>query len=159
MTMKATALAPTTPVIREKAATRMATVRTTGAPAVVGKEAAGALYAAVGGRGPLFARWPNAHLVEKEDWIGIWALPLPEGEPRVIPGLRPVTMETWTYGTVAEIVHVGSFATEPETIARLHRFIADQGYEIAGPHEEEYLTPPGSPEQRTLIRYVVRKKA
>ena len=156
--MNATALAPSTPVIRAKADVRMATVRATGDPAVTGRSAAATLYASVGGRGPLFARWPNAHLVAKSDWTGIWGLPLPEGEPRVIPGMEPVRVETWTYGMVAEVVHVGAFATEPETIARLHRFIADQGYEIVGPHEEEYLTPPGASEQRTLIRYVVKKR-
>lgn len=156
--MNATALAPSTPAIREKTDVRMATVRTTGDPAVAGRAAAATLYAAVGGRGPLLARWPNAHLMPKSDWIGIWGLPLPEGEPRAIAGMEPVTIETWTYGAVAEVVHVGAFATEPETVARLHRFITDQGYEIAGPHEEEYLTPPGAAEQRTLIRYVVTKK-
>jgi hypothetical protein len=42
--------------------------------------------------------------------------------------------------------------------------IADQGYEIAGPHEEEYLRGPGmlfagDPEgYLTLIRYEVRRK-
>jgi hypothetical protein len=155
--MNTTALAPTTPSIRHMSDQRVATVHTIGDPSLAGRSATASLYAAVGG-GALRARWPNAHLVPKTEWIGLWALPLPEGEPRSIPGMAPVAVETWTYGDVAEVVHIGPFATESETIARLHRFIADQGYEIAGPHEEEYLTPPDAPEQHTLIRYVVRKR-
>lgn len=41
--------------------------------------------------------------------------------------------------------------------------IVAQGYEIAGPHEEEYLSSPGMgnipPEEyQTIIRYAVKKK-
>lgn len=39
----------------------------------------------------------------------------------------------------------------------LHSFIAKQGYEIAGGHEEEYLTRPTSKVIKTIIRYPVRK--
>ena len=155
--MNATALAATTPSIRHMPDARMATVRTIGDPATTGRSATASLYAAVGG-GPLRARWPNAHIAPRDEWVGVWGIPLPEGEPRATPGMTPLMVETWTYGDVAEIVHLGPYATEGESIARLHRFIGDQGYEIAGPHEEEYLTPPGAADQRTLIRYAVRRR-
>jgi hypothetical protein len=155
--MNATALAPTTPVIREMPDTRMATLRTIGDPATTAAVAASTLFAAVGPTGALRARWPNALTASKPEWVGVWGLPLSQGEPRRIPGMVPVVMETWTYGMVAEIVHIGPYATEQASIDRLQRFVADQGYEIAGPHEEEYLTPPGAPERRTLIRYAVKK--
>ena len=35
-------------------------------------------------------------------------------------------------------------------------FIAASGYEIAGPHEEEYLTQPDAKQMKTIIRYPVR---
>ncbi len=44
------------------------------------------------------------------------------------------------------------------SIERLHKFIAESGYEIAGTHEEEYLTSPDAKVQKTLIRYPIRKK-
>jgi hypothetical protein len=69
----------------------------------------------------------------------------------------PVVVETWDYGTVAQILHLGAYADEVPTIDRLHAFIAEQGYEIAGPHEEEYLSRPGAKEQKTRIRYQVQK--
>ena len=55
----------------------------------------------------------------------------------------PVTIETLEYGSVAQILHVGSYAEETPTIQRLHDFITAEGYEIAGPHEEEYLVAGG----------------
>ena len=40
----------------------------------------------------------------------------------------------------------------------LRRFISDRGYEIAGDHEEEYLTRPDAKVIKTLIRYEIKKK-
>lgn len=44
------------------------------------------------------------------------------------------------------------------TIERLQQFIAEGGYEIAGMHEEEYLTSPDAKVPRTIIGYPVEKK-
>ena len=60
--------------------------------------------------------------------------------------------------TVAQIVHLGSYRTEAKTIEKLLKFIAEEGLEIAGVHEEEYLTRPGAKVQKTIIRYPVRKR-
>jgi len=69
-----------------------------------------------------------------------------------------VKIETWEYGTVAQILHLGPYDQEYPTVERLHKFIADSGYELAGPHEEEYLTSPDAKVQKTIIRYPIRKK-
>jgi len=151
----------------------MAVVRTEGDPNVAAGEALHALYSAVytlkfalkkqGADfkvGALRARWPNAHLAPKDQWIGIWGLPIPEGTtslPGKDPGVR-VNIETWECGKVAQILHIGPFSEEGPTVQRLHQFIADSGYEIAGAHEEEYLTRPTAKVQKTIIRYPIRKK-
>jgi effector-binding domain-containing protein len=76
-----------------------------------------------------------------------------------------VALATWDYGEVAEILHAGPYSAEQPTIARLKAFITERGYEIAGPHEEEYLRGPGMlfagdpGTYLTLIRYQVRRKA
>jgi len=57
-------------------------------------------------------------------------------------------LETWNYGTVAQILHVGPYSEEEPTVKRLHEFITENGYEIAGIHEEEYLTPPKAKVQK-----------
>jgi len=108
----------------------------------------------------LRARYPDAHLVPKEEWTHIVGLPIPEATtllPQKVPSIE-VKVETWNYGTVAQILHLGPYDQEEPTINRLHQFIEENGYEIAGAHEEEYLTTPDAKVPKTLIRYLVRKK-
>ena len=108
----------------------------------------------------LRARYPDAHLMPKEEWTHIIALPIPEDTtslPQKVPGIE-VKVETWEYGTVAQILHLGAYDEEGPAVDRLHQFIEENGYEIAGAHEEEYLTTPDAKVPKTIIRYVVRKK-
>lgn len=112
--------------------------------------------------GSLIARWPDAHLKPKNQWTGIWGLPVPafvkqkdllQKNPEL-----PVSVATWTYGEVAQILHLGPYTEEGPTIALLHAFIHDNGYEIDGnSHEEVYLTTPQAKMQKTVIRYKVKK--
>lgn len=105
---------------------------------------------------------------ENAVWKGSAAIPVPatvQSLPAVKAeaGLTP-RLSVWTYGEVAEILHVGPYETEPPTIQKLTDYIAAQGYEIAGLHEEEYLRGPGMPftspkDYYTIIRYPVKKKA
>lgn len=108
----------------------------------------------------LRARYPDAHLISKKEWTHIIGLPVPEDTtalPQKVAYVE-VKLETWDYGTVAQVLHIGAYDQEGPTIERLHRFIEENGYEIAGMHEEEYLTMPDSKLVKTIIRYVVRKK-
>jgi hypothetical protein len=108
----------------------------------------------------LCGRYPDAHLVPMEEWTIIMGLPVPNDTtslPQKVPAVK-VRLETWDYGTVAQILHIGAYDQEGPTIERLHRFIEENGYEITGPHEEEYLTQPDAKVVKTLIRYVVKKK-
>jgi hypothetical protein len=108
----------------------------------------------------LRARYPDVAGVPKEQWTQTIGLPVPDDTtslPQKLPDIE-VKLETWKYGTVAEILHLGSYAEEGANIERLHRFIEDSGYEISGPHEEEYLTMPDAKVPKTIIRYEVRKK-
>jgi len=108
----------------------------------------------------LRARWPDAHLVPKDEWTGIYGLPVPEDTtsiPQKVLDIE-VKIEKWDYGTVAQILHIGPYSEEHATIECLHKFIEENGYEIAGVHEEEYLTTPEARVQKTIIRYPVKKK-
>ncbi len=163
----------TEPQILEMPPQKMAVVYAKGAPDKVFSEVMPALYGSVytlkfdfKKKGlPTFkvsglrARYPDAHLVPKEEWTHIIGLPVPEDTtslPQKIPGIE-VKMETWEYGTVAQILHLGAYGQEEATVERLHRFIGDSGYKIAGMHEEEYLTTPDAKVVKTIIRYVVKK--
>lgn len=156
----------TEPHMLELPARRMATVLTTGDPDKVGPPAVEALYKSVNELRreqhfelePLRTRWPMQAEDPRDEWVSMWGLPVPghvEHVPRV-DDRYPVHIEDWEYGPVAEILHVGSYAEEGRTVERLYRFMREQGYEVLGPHEEEYLTPPDAPVPRTLIRYRVR---
>ena len=108
----------------------------------------------------LRARYPDAHLVPMEKWTHIIGLPVPEDTtslPQKVVGTE-VKLETWDYGTVAQILHLGAYDQEEATIERLRQFIEENGYEIAGLHEEEYLTRPDAKVPRTIIRYPIKKK-
>jgi hypothetical protein len=108
----------------------------------------------------LRARYPDVLLVPKEEWGMTIGLPVPGDTtslPQKVAGIE-VELETWDYGTVAQILHLGAYDQEEATIERLHRFIEESGYEIVGLHEEEYLTRPEAKVLKTIIRYPVKKK-
>lgn len=111
---------------------------------------------------PPRARWLTPLSAPKDDWVGLFGLPIPAQIAELPPGSGEARIEVWPYGDVAEILHIGPYSEETPTIERLQRFIGDQGYEIAGPHEEEYVKGPGmaaSPaDYWTIIRYQVKKK-
>ena len=164
----------TDPEIVEMLPQKMAVVIGKGTPEKVFSELMPALYGSVytlrfdlKKKGlPVFkvsglrARYPDAHFVSMEQWTHIIALPVPEDTtslPQKVAGIQ-VKLETWDYGTVAQILHLGSYAEEGPNIELLHKFIADNGYEIAGMHEEEYLTRPDAKVPKTIIRYLIKKK-
>ncbi|MBI4202631.1 MAG: GyrI-like domain-containing protein [Chloroflexi bacterium] len=164
----------TEPQFQEMPPQKMAVVCTKGDPNLVAAGVFPALYGAVYSlkfalkkQGvtmkvqPPRARWPNAHLASKEEWIGTWGIPIPMDvltlTPRVVE--PKVMLEVWEYGTIAEILHLGPYDQELSAIERLHQFITEEGCEIVGPHEEEYLTRPNAKVPKTIIRYAVRKKA
>ncbi len=164
----------TEPQIMEMPSQKMAVVYAKGAPDKVFPEFMPALYGSVytlkfdlKKKGlPTFkvtglrTRYPDAHLVPMDEWTHIIGLPIPEDTtslPQKVVGTE-VKVETWEYGTVAQIFHLGPYDQEEATVAHLHQFSKDSGYEIAGLHEEEYLSRPDAKVLKTIIRYPVRKR-
>lgn len=162
------------PEILEMPAQKMAAVYARGMPGQVFAQVLPTLYGSVytlkfqlkksGGPsfkiGGLRARYPDAHLVPMEEWTNVIGLPVPADTTSLPqkPGGTEIRMETWEYGTIAQILHHGAYDQEVSSVERLHHFIIDSGYEIIGVHEEEYLTRPDAKDPRTIIRYRVRKK-
>lgn len=164
----------TDPEIIEMRAQKMAVVQGKGAPDKVFSDLMPALYGSVytlkfdrkkkglsdfkvsGLRG----RYPDPLDTPKDQWTIIVALPVPADTdtlPQKMPGVT-VRLETWQYGTVAQILHIGPYGQEQPTVQRLHDFIAENGYVINGVHEEEYLTRPDAKVMKTIVRYPVKKK-
>jgi len=165
----------TDPQILEMPAQKMAVVTGKGAPDKVFPELMPALYGSaytlkfdLKKKGlPTFkvsglrARYPDALTVPKDEWTHIIGLPVPEDTtslPQKVVEIE-VKLETWDYGTVAQILHLGAYDQEGSTVERLQKFIEDSGYEIAGLHEEEYLTSPDAKVVKTIIRYPVKKRS
>jgi hypothetical protein len=152
----------------------MAVVHTSGDPNELGPEIMKALYGAAFAlksdlkkRGVEMkieaprARWTFAPGKEDVGALeGWWGLPVPHGtrESDLVQKSEShhVSVEHWTYGTCARILHCGGYDEERPTIERLHSFIAESGQELAGVHEEWYFSSPSSKVPRTLILYPVR---
>jgi hypothetical protein len=109
---------------------------------------------------------------DKSDWS--WTAMIMQPEPvtaeiieaarrkaaakKSLPALELLRLERFREGLVAQVMHLGPYAAERPTIARLHAFIAEQGYMPAGKHHEIYLSDPtrSAPEKlTTLIRQPV----
>ncbi|HEY7891733.1 MAG TPA: GyrI-like domain-containing protein [Solirubrobacteraceae bacterium] len=106
---------------------------------------------------------------EKSDWY--WTAMIMQPEPvtaqiidkalsevtakKDLPALELLRFESLREGTAAQVLHIGPYADEGPTTARLHAFIAEHGYAPVGKHHEIYLSDPGrcAPEKlRTVIR-------
>lgn len=133
---------------------RMLVVDVAGDPNVVGGSAFKALFSAYYGLNGVSrmsrppaprARWPHPADTPKAQWLGRYALPLPTGSTAASApaGSTGAHVDTWTYGEVAELLHVGPYSAEQPDIERLQAFVVARGYRVIGEHEEEYVRGPG----------------
>jgi len=114
---------------------------------------------------PPRARWPKTLETPRNEWVGIFGIPvkaaLTEIPADILEKYPLLSLETWKYGEMAEILHIGDYDDEPPTVKRLKEFIQESGYVYHPPHEEIYLKGPGmfgkgNPDKyQTLIRYRV----
>ena len=84
-------------------------------------------------------------------------------ERRGLEAIRQVELRRFAAGTCVQALHVGPYATEPETVARMHEFMEAQGLSRApdAVHHEIYLGDPrrAAPERlRTILRVGVAAK-
>jgi hypothetical protein len=78
---------------------------------------------------------------------------------RELPAAPLLRLERFEEGLAAQIMHVGPYAEEAPTIARLHEWVAAQGYALRGRHHEIYLGDPRrtAPERlKTVLRHPVQ---
>jgi hypothetical protein len=69
-----------------------------------------------------------------------------------LPSLR---LEEFEEGRAAQLLHIGSYASEAPAVRRLHQHIRDRGMTLRGRHHEIYLGDPrraAADKLRTLIR-------
>ncbi len=93
-------------------------------------------------------------------------------QKRPLPGLDKLRLEPYQEGLCTQMMHVGPYATEPVTVAKMQAFAADHGYVerhehavqegrlVVFDHHEIYLGDPrrAKPEKlRTVVRHPVKK--
>lgn len=118
--------------------------------------------------------WPNASDdVPKEQWTWTLQVRTPDfitdddlaaAKQKLLdkgkgPEIENVELRTLHEGQCVQILHVGPYDTESETIATMHAFAAEQGLTVQGPHHEIYLSDPrrADPEKlKTLLRQPVQ---
>ncbi len=79
---------------------------------------------------------------------------------KALPSLARLRLERLDEGHCAQIMHLGPYAAEAPTVARLHESIASAGYRRSGKHHEIYLSDPrkAAPEKmRTVLRQPVSR--
>ena len=76
------------------------------------------------------------------------------------PALSKLRYERYHEGLSVQIMYLGPYADEGPTIARMHEFIRENGYDFNGKHHEIYLGDPRrtAPEKlKTVIRQPVKQ--
>jgi hypothetical protein len=106
-------------------------------------------------------RWQWRALIVQPDPIDATTVAVAIGQARASndqPALRRVRYLRWCEGLSAQLLHVGPYAAEAPSIARLHAGIAAAGYRPRGRHHEIYLSDPRrtAPQRlRTILRQPV----
>lgn len=107
--------------------------------------------------------WQWTMMVMQPEWITeemVEEARLEVAEKRELPMLSELRFEIYDEGLSVQIMHVGPYDAERPTIARMHAFIADNGYELTGRHHEIYLSDPRrtKPENmKTVLRQPIRE--
>jgi hypothetical protein len=77
------------------------------------------------------------------------------------PGLDRARLEKMEERTCLQIMHIGPYSAEPESIAKLDAYAKEHGYRMVGKHHEIYLGDPrrAAPSKlRTIIRHPVKSQ-
>lgn len=81
------------------------------------------------------------------------------GKKKELAAIAKIRFEPLHEGLSAQIMHIGPYSAETQTIQKVHDYIKEKGYDFAGKHHEIYLSDPRktAPEKlKTVIRQPVR---
>lgn len=77
-----------------------------------------------------------------------------------LPALPKINFESITEGLSVQIIHIGSYSSEPETISKMKEFLKENNFAENGLHHEIYLSDPRKKSQdklKTILRQPVKK--
>jgi hypothetical protein len=69
------------------------------------------------------------------------------------PALSKVRFENLHEGLSAQVMHVGPYSAEGQTVEKIHNFVKESAYELRGKHREIYLSDPrkSAPEKMKMV--------
>lgn len=79
---------------------------------------------------------------------------------KALEAIDRLRFDRFTEGLAGQIMHIGPYAAEGPTIARLHAIISENGYTLTGKHHEIYLSAPRRPapeKLKTTVRQPVAR--
>ena len=82
------------------------------------------------------------------------------GKKRENPALPRIRLEGFHEGLSMQIMHIGPYSEEARTIAKMHEFARENGFDVNGKHHEIYLGDPrrAKPEKlRTILRHPISR--
>ena len=71
-----------------------------------------------------------------------------------------IKFEKITEGKCVQVLHIGSYSTEPESLAKMKRYMEDEGLMPHGLHHEIYLSDPrrvSEEKMKTILRQPVKE--
>lgn len=97
-------------------------------------------------------------VVTAEDWAeGLERLKKKQPDN---PALSIIRLEAFREGPAIQIMHIGPYATEPETLAKMDAYARANGLQLHGRHHEIYLGDPmrADPDKlKTILRHPVKR--
>lgn len=107
--------------------------------------------------------WDWTMMIMQPDWItpAVFKTACAQAQmTKSLPGLPKLRLETYHEGLSVQIMHLGSYADEAPTLAKLHNdYLPQNGLLEAGKHHEIYLGDPRktAPEKlKTILRQPVK---
>ena len=107
--------------------------------------------------------WDWKSMIRQPDFITPEMAEEAKAEAKEKKGLKEidrVVLEEFHEGLSTQIMHIGPFSEEGETIAKLHKFIEENGYKMRGYHHEIYMSDirRAAPEKwKTIIRQPIKQ--
>ncbi len=74
------------------------------------------------------------------------------------PALAALRLEDFVEGRAIQVMHIGPYSSEPETIRRMDEFAVEHGYTLHGRHHEIYLSDPrraDAEKMKTILRHPI----
>jgi len=115
---------------------------------------------------------------DKDNWLWTMMVRLPDfvdqdlfarvvdetQRKKKVSGLNKARLEEFDEGSCLQIMHIGPYSAEPETLAKMEQYMADNGcrdtFYRGGKHHEIYLSDPRKcdpAKMRTVLRQPVEK--